>query len=234
MGRLSVLLLGLLIISTSQAQENSVTVTEGSNQPSAAMTSESAAYTLTQLARESDLVAVVRVHKTEYRYTREFPSGGSAFLQVLLPYKASQRHDLVEVTEEGLKDNECYFPTTPEWEPGGARFLVFLKQGEGERFTGHPGICALPVLVTQDNRYAVRWPADKLDINEADREKIRALEFSDPDAYIPTQPLSDIAIEALQAEKHMRLLDNSLVYTQGIYISDVRMLMGPDALIPDA
>ena len=45
---------------------------------------------LEQLAMAADLVALVQVADTDYAFTRGFPSGGTAFLKVLIPYKVTR------------------------------------------------------------------------------------------------------------------------------------------------
>ena len=187
---------------------------------------------LPELAAESDLVAIAQVTATEYEYTRGFPVSGVATLRILIPYKTPAAFDLIEVAEEGLKETECYFPEVTAWEEG-RRFLVFLAHDEGDRFKGHPRGCALPILVTDSNHYAVRIPQDIVRLGEAGEAAVRELVFTDPAARIYTDELTGTSIEAMIEELHLRKVGDDLIYTRGIILTDVRQLIGPEALAPN-
>jgi len=184
---------------------------------------------LSTLAAESDLVALAQVTATEYEYIRGFPSKGFATLRILIPYKLPVELDLVQVAEEGLKENECYFPETSVWQEG-QRFLVFLTHQEVDQFKGHPKICALPVLVTDGNQYAMRLPQDAIDIGAEGQALVQELVYLDPAARIDATELTSTAIAQMVEEQDLRQIGDELIYTRGIELTDVRRLIGPDAL----
>ncbi len=204
---------------------------------------------LDQLAAASDLVALVQVVETKYEYRRGFPISGSGYLRVILPYKADQRYSLIEVSEEGI-NNSCYFPTTAMWDEG-QRFLVFLSHDDDEvpdyrnpdpdqdpayhglRFRSHSATCALPVLVTENNQYAIRYPLDSIAWDEAALAAVQEMNFTDPDAHVPTEDMTRTAVAGFSERYAARQQGDSLVYTKGVYLSDVRRLMGPDAVTLD-
>ncbi len=113
---------------------------------------------LSELAEKADLVAVAQVKDTDYVYTRSFPSEGSAYLKILIAYKLKpETGEIIEVYEKGLHPNECYFENPTVFEEG-RRYLVFFRLDPED-----PGIyrglaqgCALEILVTEDNRYALK------------------------------------------------------------------------------
>jgi len=187
---------------------------------------------LSKLAAESDLVALAQLIATEYEYTRGFPSKGFATLRILIPYKQPEPLDQVQVIEEGLKESECYFPEISAWQEG-QRFLVFLNRLEADQFKGHPQLCALPVLVTDGNRYAMRIPQDAIDLGEDGRAMVRELIYADPAARLDATELTGTAIEQMIEEQGLRQIGDELIYTLGIELTDVRRLIGPCALEVD-
>ncbi len=187
---------------------------------------------LSRLAAESDLVAVAQVVATEYDYIRSFPSKGIATLRILIPYKSPQFFDHVQVFEEGLKKHECYFPEVTAWQEG-QRFLVFLEHVEADQFKGHPVSCALPILVTQSNHYALRIPQDAVNLGETGEALIQEIVYADPAARIDATELTRTTIAEMVEELKVRQLGDELIYTQGISLTDVRRLMGPESLAVD-
>lgn len=187
---------------------------------------------LSELAAESDLVALAQVVITEYEYTRGFPSKGLATLRILIPYKSPAAFDHIQVFEEGLKDRECYFPEITAWQEG-QRFLVFMQHLEAEQFKGHPRACALSILVTDNNEYALRMPQDTITLSSDGESLVQEFVYADPAARIDTTELTGISIEKMQQELKVRRLGDDLVYTQGISLTDVRRLIGPEALATD-
>lgn len=187
---------------------------------------------LSQLASESSLVAVAQVVATEYEYIRGFPSKGIATLRILIPYKQPEPLDQVEVIEEGLKESECYFPEISAWQEG-QRFLVFLNRLESDQFKGHPVLCALPVLITDGNQYALRMPQDAISMGADGADLVRELVYIDPAARIDAMDMTGTAITKMMEEFSLRRIDDDLVYTLGIGLPDVRRLIGPEALATD-
>lgn len=195
----------------------------------AACTAE-AAPPLDRLAEESDIVVLAQLERVDYEYRRGFPVAGRAWFRVLLPYKVPRPMDRLVVHEQGLKEVECYFPhlAAVEEQP---RYLLFLIRDDEGLLIGHPEGCSLDVLVTTDNRYAIRWPQDLLDLDDQARELIRELEFQGPLAKVDASDMTRTA-RAEQAEREHMLIDGaSLVYTRGILLEDFRRLLG-DGLIP--
>lgn len=209
---------------TAVAQENDTTEETVAHPPS-----------LSELAAKADLIAVVRVLDTDYEYTREFPTGGSAFLEVLIPYKVSRPlEDIIEVYEEGLHDGECYFrnPTVLE---EGRRHLVFLKfhPEVEDQYQGLESGCKLEVLVTADNSYALRYPVSGMDVADDLGSVAREMTFADSYAVLTFEE-SDAAERVELVENGYLVREGELYrYTHGVPISEVRKLMGPDALTLD-
>ncbi|NND45749.1 MAG: hypothetical protein HKN58_10525 [Xanthomonadales bacterium] len=192
--------------------------------------------TLAQLAEAADLVAVVRVLDTDYQYTREFPSGGSAFLEVLIPYKVSRPlEDILEVYEEGLHAGECYFDNPSVLEEG-RRHLVFLTFSEevSGQYNGLAQGCKLEVLVTTENRYALRYPLNGLPVADDLTALVRELEFQDGYAVLDEEEITPPERNQLLADGHLeRAGDLRYRYTRGVPLEEVRKLMGPAGLTLD-
>ena len=187
---------------------------------------------LSQLAAAADVIALVQVRDTDYRLKREIPVSGSAYLAVLIPYKMNRDTDLVEVYEKGLHEGECYFPNPTVFEEG-RRFLVFLQQDEEspELYRGLTQGCALEVLVRDDNRYAVRYPADGIVFRD-DLDALAApMAFADPYALVEDENLSPEARNAMlaagQIEPHGKGVWR---YTMGIDLAALRRHIGREAL----
>ena len=190
------------------------------------------AVSLSELAAASDLVVLAQTRDTDYRMRRDIPVSGSAYLKVLIPYKTDRELDLVEVYEMGLHEDECYFPNPTVFEEG-RRYLLFLRRDpeNPERYRGMPQGCALEVLVDSDNRYAVRFPADG--VRHTDDLSGIAVPLSFADGY------SIVTDEALQPAKRNAMKDAGQIvphgedawrYTSGIPLSDLRRLIGREAL----
>lgn len=190
---------------------------------------------LSDLAARADLVALVRVLDTDYQYTREFPSGGTAFLQVLIPYKVKRPlEDILQVYEEGLHAGECYFENPSVLEEG-RRYLVFLKFSKdvADQYNGLPEGCKLKVLVTRDNVYALRYPATGILLADDLRPHARPMDFADSYALVPDEDISPGEREQLLADGFLEKHEQSFRYTHGVELSKVRELLGPEALTLD-
>lgn len=186
---------------------------------------------LEQLASAASLVAVVQVRDTDYVYARDFPTGGTAFLAPLIAYKLSRPlEDIVEVYEEGLHTHECYFKNPTVFEEG-RRHLVFFRDNpevEGQ-YLGLPNGCALQVLVTADNQYALLYPPRGMAISNELSALAQPLNFKDPYATITDDELSVAERDALLASGMLvRLEDGRFAYTHGIPISGIRPLLGAE------
>ena len=196
-----------------------------------------AAPSLAELAEEADLIAVARVEQVDYEKTRSFPSAGSAFLEILIPYKGDvAQGDWIEVKEKGLADSACYYPEPDPFAFEGARFLVLLRADpkEKEVYRGVAPGCRIPVLVTQENRYAVLYPVEGLDLPEdlAERQT-----YADPAAVVDATDFTRDQIEALEKDYRAEPVErgpyepNHLLYTYtlGIPLGEVRRLMRLEA-----
>lgn len=195
-------------------------------------TPDSAAVSLTDLALAADLVALAQVRDTDYRRQREIPVSGSAFLEILIAYKSGRRSDVVEVYEKGLHANECYFPDRTVFEEG-RRYLLFLRRDpeEPERYRGLPQGCALEILVTQDNRYALRYPPSGVRLDDPLEELARPMNFADRYAQVADETLPPAERNALlDAGRIEPAGDGYWRYTWGVDLSDLRRLIDPAAL----
>ena len=190
--------------------------------------------TLAELAAQADAIVLAQIRDTDYVYQREFPIRGSAYLRVLIPYKTDQPLDLVEVYEEGLKANECYFPNPTVFEEG-RRYLLFLRRDPDnpERYRGLPAGCALDVLVDEDYRYVLRLPADGIAIADPLDEHAEALQFADSYARETDESISAQQRDEWLAAGWIRRADDGFVYTRGVNLATVRDLMGPQGVSPE-
>lgn len=191
--------------------------------------------TLPQLAARADFVGVIQVADTDYEYTRGFPSGGSAFLRILVPYKVTRpQQGLLEVYEEGLHEYECYFPNPTVFEEG-RRYLVFLRTSEDvpKQYNGLEQGCALEVLVTADNRYAVRYPLDGMLLAHDHTEEARPIRFADSYAVLDEEALAPDRRNALLEDGWLARSGERYRYTHGIPLSRVRALIGSENLMFD-
>jgi hypothetical protein len=191
---------------------------------------------LETLAAEADLVALVQVLDTDYEYAREFPVGGTAFLRILIPYKLDRpRPDIIEVYDEGLRPGTCYFPN-PEVTEEGSRFLLFVRNNpdvQGQ-YIGLETGCSLTALVTEDNRYALRYPAEGLLLTDDLTALARPLNFVDAHAIIDYEDLSvEDRLDLLERGLVTELEDRTYRINQGIPLSEIRPLLGEDNLTRD-
>lgn len=192
--------------------------------------------TLAELAAAADVVALAQVRATDYEYVRDFPSGGTAFLRVLIPYRVTRPiGDFVEVYEEGLHDFECYFEDPAVTEEG-RRYLVFLRANpevEGQ-FKGQESGCALEVLVTRDNKYALRFPLSGIRVANDVHNLAVPLSFADNYAVLEDDDISVEERNALLTGGYLeRLDDGGFRYTHGVHLADIRPLLGEDNLTKD-
>ena len=202
--------------------------------PAPDLHAETNAVSLSSLAAKSDLVAVAHVRDTEYTYTRSFPSEGSAFLRLLITYKSDRTaEDIIKVYEKGLHPHECYFES-PDVFGEGRRYLVFFRRDHDDPdiYRGLEEGCALEILVTDDNRYALKYPVEGIELTD-DLEKLASrFEFRDNNAVV-----SD---ESLAPELRNDLLERGLIvpyqgdykYTHGVDLTTARKLISAEALEP--
>lgn len=226
----------LLVVPFSQAL-NADTVSEPAT-PAEAPASISPSISLAQLAAEADVVALVQMRDGDYRYRREFPVSGSAHLKVLIPYKVDQPLEMIEVYETGLHPNECYFPNPSVFEEG-RRYLVFLRRDpdDEQRYRGLRKGCALDVLVTADNAYALRIPVTGIELSDDLQDYAMPLNFADTYARESEELLDSVQREAWLNEGWLRRepteQGQDLIYTQGVSLDTLRDLMGPEGVSLD-
>jgi len=187
---------------------------------------------LPQLARAADVVALVQVKDTDYQYTRRFPSGGTAFLQVLIAYKTARPlEDLLEVYEEGLHEHACYFPDPTVFEEG-RRYLVFLRASRdvAGQYNGLAQGCALEALVTETNLYALRYPLIGMALDSDYRASAQTLRFADAHAVFEDDSLAPGLRKAWLEAGWIKRDGNRYRYAWGIDLSAARQLLGADLL----
>ncbi|MFT5139292.1 MAG: hypothetical protein ACI9H8_001195 [Lysobacterales bacterium] len=190
---------------------------------------------LANLVADADVVALVKVLDTDYQYTREFPSGGMGFLEVLIPYKVSlPLEDILEVYEEGLHKGECYFEDTAPGQDG-RRYLIFLKlntEFKGQ-YKGLKQGCKLDVLVRNNGQYALRFPLSGIKISDDFSPHAVEMAFQDEYAFLEDEEISPDERNELLAKGFLTSIEQRFEFTHGIDISTFRKLMGPDALTLD-
>ena len=181
------------------------------------------------LADESDLVAVAVVEQTDYEKTRSFPSSGSAFLRLLIVYKGEEvAGDWIEVKEKGLGEEKCYYPEPNPFVFEGARFFVFLRK-ENDVYRGVAPGCKVPLYVTDNNQYAVRFPVKGLDIPE---EHALSMTFTDPAAVVEAGDFTSAQLQELTETYRAELIPTgpyepnlqNYRYTMGVPLTDFRKL----------
>jgi len=194
--------------------------------PGASAPDEVHAASLSDLAGNADVIVLAQVRDTDYVYRREFPVEGSAFLKVLITYKADRIGDIIEVYEKGLHAHECYFPNPTVFEEG-RRYLLFLKKDDSrpERYRGMPQGCALDVLVDTEHRYVLRLPANGILLSDRLNDSAQKFEFADPYALETDVSLSPERRHELLSGGWLATVGDGFVYTRGLELSEVRKLM---------
>ena len=195
-------------------------------------TPQNKSVSLSDLAAMADLVAVAQVKDTDYVFTRSFPSEGSAFLKILISYKTNNtKAEIIEVYEKGLHPNECYFENPTVFEEG-RRYLVFFRinPDDPDTYRGLTAGCALEILVTNDNRYALRYPVDGIELTDRLPEMATRYDFHDNYALVSEATLSPSERDDLLTRGLIVPYKDQFKYTHGIDLSSARMLIKTDAL----
>jgi hypothetical protein len=188
---------------------------------------DTAPVSLSSLAASADLVAVVQVKDTDYVYTRNFPSEGSAYLKVLIPYKPhDSREDIIEVYEKGLHPFECYFENPTVFEEG-RRYLGFFWRNpeDPESYTGLNQGCALEILVTAQNTYALRLPLDGFELDGTLEQYASPVDFRDSYAVLDEDAISPERRNELLARDLLMRYGEGYKYTRGIDLTTARKLL---------
>lgn len=195
--------------------------------PSAADTEPRKSPTLAELAQGADFIGLVQVQSIEYEYTRDLPSKGFALLSTLIVYRHpgetwEEAPRFIQVYEKGFKENACYYPE--RWDEG-RRYLVFLEKRDKDGYQGMWPGCMLPVLITGQLRYALRYPIPGVEL--ADPSVVRKLSFNDPDAYIKRGADIEYSMADSFAESgYLKKTEDGLyLFTHGVLLGDARELM---------
>ncbi|TVQ40626.1 MAG: hypothetical protein EA370_03475 [Wenzhouxiangella sp.] len=190
-----------------------------------------------ELAASSEVVVLARLDRANYDKRRGFPVRGSAWVRVLVAYKVPHPMDLIRIFEEGLGEDRCYFDDAPLWQES-PRYILFLNHKEQRSYEGNRATCRLDVLVTRDNRYAVRWPQAGLYLSDDELDLVQELEFHGPGATLDASEMTSIRREETMASYFM-VEDGEdrskarLRYTRGILLEDFRTLLGSENLTSD-
>ena len=180
-------------------------------------------------AEWADVVAVAQVLNIDYLKTRDLNAQGQGFLVVRVPYKGTQKDDLLIVSSKGFEDHVCYYPDRVE---EGERFLVFLKASKNPgEYHGFKPYCQLQVLLTDTGEYALRYPLN-LDF-EIDPDLVKEMTYNDPHAVIDATDWTGISRNQHQLKFNTVLSEDSdmfqkffyLTYTQGILIYQIRKML---------
>jgi len=184
---------------------------------------------LVERAAGSDLVVLAQLEQIDYDYKRDLPIGGQAWFRPLIRYKTEGANsEILIVAEQGLKDNDCYFPRTLPWDEK-PRYLLFLieRTGRGTDRTdngqtnGHPDGCAIEILVDSSGRYAARWPQPGFGVEHgrsdpALRARVEEMTFQGPFARIEAGDLLAHQRRARAERDFMEIDGTDLVPTRGI------------------
>lgn len=186
-----------------------------------------------ELASESDFVLLARLEAYEYEERREIPVEGKTWFDVLVPYKVPSPTERVQVKEEGFGENKCYFADVTLWGDL-PRYLLFLIRDEEGDIRGHPDGCAIPVLITTDNKYAVRWPLENVEVGEEAENMVQEFEFHGAGAFIDLSEMTSIRREETVEQKYLVKTDSGKHrYTRGILLEDFRQVLGKENLTKD-
>lgn len=112
----------------------------------------------------------------------------------------------------------------------GRRYLLFLrKDPEDEtRYRGLPQGCALDVLVNDQNRYAIRYPADGIALADPLGALAVEMKFSDSYAVVSDTELLPADRDAMREEGDIvPYSPGQWIYTRGIPLAHIRELMAP-------
>jgi hypothetical protein len=189
---------------------------------------------LSELAMKADLVAIAQVKDTDYVYARSYPNEGSAFLKILIEYKLNNpAEEIIEVYEKGLHPGECYFENPTVLEEG-RRFLVFLRLDpeDPEIYRGLAEGCALELFVTDENRYAFKYPVEGIKLKDPLDHLAAEFNFNDNYAVVSEESLSPVERDELLADGLIIPYGDNFKYTHGIDLTAVRNLISSEALKP--
>jgi hypothetical protein len=203
---------------------------------------------LADLGAKAEVIVLAQVKDTDYFYRRGYPVSGSAYLKILIPYKIDKTMEIIEVHEQGLRENECYFPTPTVFEEG-RRYLLFLKRDpdKPERYRGLAEGCALDVLVKSDNHYALRYPVSGIDLADPLEDLAVEMQFGDSYAIededsltsternilldagwiVPIEESKKKTVPGVLGAPQTEPAGPQWIYTRGIDLVTIRKMLGP-------
>lgn len=185
---------------------------------------------ISELAASSDVVVVAKVLYTSYEYRRGFPVDGYADLSVLIPYKSETTLERIRVRDSGFRTDSCYFPPTYPGQDG-ARYLLFLSRHPDGDFRGNPLTCKLSVVVTDNHRYALRYPFEgNVGLNDEQQDWVEPLTFNDPHAFAGEAELTPGRKQALAEQIDGVVDERGVKYTKGLPVRYFSQLIGKENL----
>jgi len=183
---------------------------------------------LSTVAAKADIIAVIQVDETDYQRGHGIPMSGEATARVLVAYKGATRGEVLTIRAKGLGAEQCYYPGR---ENEGPRFLAFLHEVAPRKHSFDPRIvsgvkpnCALPIFVTANAAYALRYPIDDFAIPKS---LVHDMTFADPYSYVDKNELTQAQIAAIISRYAAEDTGEHLHYTRGVKLADIRGLMFP-------
>lgn len=204
---------------------------------------------LADLGAKAEVIVLAQVKDTDYFYRRGYPVRGSAYLKILIPYKIDKpMMEIIEIHEQGLHENECYFPNPTVFEEG-RRYLLFLQRDpdKPERYRGLAEGCALDVLVERDNHYALRYPVTGIDLANALEDLAVEMQFGDSYAIedensltsternilldagwiAPLEESKKSTVPGVLGAQNTKPAGPQWIYTRGIDLATIRKMLEP-------
>lgn len=200
---------------------------------SAVSTAQGHSHWLATRAGSADTVVLSQLERVGYEYERDFPVAGEAWLRPLITYKSrSPLEDLLVVREQGLGENECYFPRMAPWDERPRYLLFLIEHPEDKTFKGHPDGCAIEILVTASGSYAARWPQPAFGGehgrgDEVLESLVEEMTFQGPMARIDASDMLAHQRRQRAEREFMRLEGTTLIPTRGVELSELRNVMRP-------
>ena len=203
---------------------------------------------LADLGAKAEVIVLAQVKDTDYFYRHEHPVSGSAYLKILIPYRIDKPLEIIEVHEQGLHENECYFSNPTVFEEG-RRYLLFLQRDpdQPERYRGLTVGCALAVLVKGDNHYALRYPVTGIDLSDPLEHLATEMRFGDSYAIededsftsternilldagwiVPYEKSRKKTMPGVPGAPQVDVTNRQWIYTHGIDLATMRKMLGP-------
>ncbi len=203
---------------------------------------------LADLGAKAEVIVLAQVKDTDYFYRHEYPVSGSAYLKILIPYRIDKPVEIIEVHEQGLHENECYFSNPTVFEEG-RRYLLFLQRDpdQPQRYRGLAVGCALDVLVKSDNHYALRYPVTGIDFADSLVDLAIEMQFGDSYAIegedsltsterntlldagwiVPFEKSKKKTVPGVPGAPQVDVTGRQWIYTHGIDLATIRKMLGP-------